>query len=59
MSTVEEVLRRLIEEGYGALAWLDGSVQLSDRARAYKVKKLREALVLAEAAIPTRERVVR
>jgi len=47
----EEALRRLIEESYGALAWLRGFVQLSDRARAYKAKKLQEALTVAEAAL--------
>lgn len=47
----EEALRRLIEESYGALAWLQGLVQLSDRARAYKAKKLQEALIAAEAAV--------
>jgi hypothetical protein len=46
---MEEMLRRLMEESYGVLAWLQGLVQLSDRARAYKVKKLQEALVDAEA----------
>lgn len=45
---VDEVLRRLMEESYGALAWLRGSVQLSNRARIYKVRKLQKALAVAE-----------
>lgn len=45
---VDEALRRLMEESYGALAWLRGSVQLSDRARIYKAEKLQEALMIAE-----------
>ena len=34
----------LIRRAWAALAWLDGSIQLSDRARAYAAKRLREAL---------------
>jgi hypothetical protein len=50
---MEETLRQLMEESYGALGWLQGLVQLSDRARAYKVKKLQEALAAAEACLLT------
>lgn len=49
----EEALRQLIEESYGVLAWLQGLVQLSDRARAYKVKKLAKALAATEACFTT------
>jgi NTP pyrophosphatase (non-canonical NTP hydrolase) len=45
---VNIALKRLIEESYGALAWLRGTVQLSDRARAYKAKKLAAAIAAAE-----------
>lgn len=45
-----QALRVLLNEAYGACAWLEG-IALSDRARAYKAKKLREALVIAEAAL--------
>jgi hypothetical protein len=48
---LKEVLRRLMYESYGALAWLQGLAQLSDRARAYKINKLREALAAAEACL--------
>jgi hypothetical protein len=34
----------LVDEAWGALAWLEGTVELSDKARAFKAKKLREVL---------------
>jgi len=43
-----KVLRDLANEAWGALAWLDGSIQLSDHARMYKIEKLRTALAIAE-----------
>jgi hypothetical protein len=45
---VEEVLRNLADEAWGALGWLDGTVQLSSRARNYKIAKLRIALMEAD-----------
>lgn len=45
----DEAVRALICQGWAALGWLSGTVQLSDRARAYLVKKLREALEKVEA----------
>lgn len=50
---MEKTLRRLMQESYGALAWMQGFIQLSDRARAYKIEKLREALAAAEACLLT------
>jgi hypothetical protein len=55
VTAMEKTLRRLMQESYGALAWLQGLVQLSDRARAYKIKKLQEALAAAEACLLTGE----
>jgi len=49
------VLRTLLDEAYGACAWLEGSITLSDRARVYKVKKLREALAGAEMCLQALE----
>ena len=47
-SPKDKIIQDLIDEAWGALAWINGTVQLSDRARAYKVKKLSEALEAAE-----------
>ena len=47
MITKEELLT-LIDESYGALGWLEGTINLSDRQRLFKAKKLRDALELAE-----------
>jgi hypothetical protein len=44
----EYVLEKLMQEAYGALGWLQGIVSLSDRARAFKIAKLEEALAEAE-----------
>ena len=40
-----KTIRDLLDEAYGALGWLEGSIILSDRARAYKAKKLKQAIV--------------
>jgi hypothetical protein len=45
---VTHVLRTLMNEAYGACAWLEGGIILSERARIFKIKKLREALADAE-----------
>ena len=50
----EYVLEKLMGEAYGALGWLQGIVKLSDRARAFKVKKLEEALADAETYLAAR-----
>ena len=47
MITKEELLT-LIDESYGALGWLEGTINLSDRQRLFKAKKLRDALELVE-----------
>jgi hypothetical protein len=44
-----KTIRDLLDEAYGALGWLEGSIILSDRARTYKVKKLKQAIVDVEA----------
>ena len=47
MITKDELLT-LIDESYGALGWLEGTINLSDRQRLFKAKKLRDALELVE-----------
>jgi len=45
---LRNALHGLMLEAYGALGWLNGVVQLSDRARVYKAEKLTMALANAE-----------
>lgn len=51
--TIQATLKTLMNEAYGACAWLEGLITLSNRARAYKVKKLRGALADAETCLQT------
>jgi len=43
-----ETIQNLLDEAYGAVAWLAESIALSDRARTYKVKKLKRAIIDVE-----------
>lgn len=38
----------IINETYGTIAWLNGSIQLSNRARDYKSEKLKKLLLELE-----------
>jgi len=43
----------IIDEMFGALGWLDGTIALSDRAREYKAEKLKKLLLEAELHLKT------
>jgi len=44
LSKAEKIIENLSSEAWGALAWLHGTVQLSDSARSYKAQKLEDVL---------------
>ena len=48
MNDLKPIIEQLVNETWGAVGWLEGTIELSDRARAFKAGALREALTSIE-----------